>query len=207
MFPSRSKVSDGGIGDAAHQANSSSDHNPHVRDSKGGRVVTARDFTFDNNPSDGVGVDCHWLAAALVASRDPRIKYIIWNGRIISSKQQPWQWRSYHGKNPHKHHLHLSVMAGEKLFDDVSEWDLTLDLAATEKPTAELNFFDLRRGSKGEAVRQLQERLRLLGLLDGVDGDFGHATEKAVRNFQYSSKLRVDGIVGPNTAKILGLTK
>jgi hypothetical protein len=123
MFPNRSKVSDGGIGDALH-ATRASDHNPWVKDSRGVGVVTARDFTFDTNPADGIGIDCNWLAKVLVESRDPRIKYIIWNRRIISSKQQPWVWRAYNGKNPHKHHLHLSVMPVESLFNNESDWKL-----------------------------------------------------------------------------------
>lgn len=124
LFPNRSKVSDGGIGDARHQASKSSDHNPWVKDKTGGGVVTARDFTFDNNPADGEGIDCQRLADVLVEGRDPRIKYIIWNRQIISSAQQPWRWRAYTGTNAHKHHLHISVMSEQKLFDDEKEWNL-----------------------------------------------------------------------------------
>lgn len=123
LFPNRSKVSDGGIGDAAH-ASRDSDHNPWVKDKKGVGVVTARDFTFDNNPKDGEGIDCNKLAEILVKNKDKRIKYIIWNKRIISSKQQPWVWRKYTGKNPHDKHLHLSVMPDQKLYDDAGLWDL-----------------------------------------------------------------------------------
>src|SRR5690606_30851968 len=74
LFPNRSKASDGGIGDERHQT-SNSDHNPHVRDKNGRPVVTARDFTHD--PANGL--DCNKLAAALIAHKDPRIKYLIWN--------------------------------------------------------------------------------------------------------------------------------
>ena len=54
----------------------------------------------------------------------------------------------------------------------------------------------LRLGSTGEAVRLLQERLRLHGFLATVDGAFGPATEAAVRRFQKSVALGVDGVVG-----------
>lgn len=124
LFPERSKVSDGWIGNSEH-ATRASDHNPWVKDSKGVGVVTAIDITLDKDPSDGVGVDCQKLADALVRSRDARIKYIIWNRQICSSKKQPWKWRSYAGKNAHKHHLHISVDASEKLFDDARQWNLT----------------------------------------------------------------------------------
>ena len=61
----------------------------------------------------------------------------------------------------------------------------------------------LRRGSRGEAVRDLQRRLSGLGHpLDG-DGIFGPATEQAVRAFQAGHGLAADGIVGPQTAESL----
>jgi N-acetylmuramoyl-L-alanine amidase len=59
----------------------------------------------------------------------------------------------------------------------------------------------LRRGARGEAVRDLQQRLTRAG--QGPDGDepgeFGDATEAAVRAFQTERRLRVDGIVGRET--------
>lgn len=48
----------------------------------------------------------------------------------------------------------------------------------------------LRRGSRGNYVRQLQTTLGLK-----VDGDFGPRTEEAVRNFQTENKLEVTGQV------------
>lgn len=133
LFPHRSRVSDGWIGNAEH-ASRESDHNPWVKDSKGVGVVTAIDITLDKDPTDGEGVDCSKLAAILLKNRDPRIKYIIWNRQICSSKQTPWKWRPYTGKNAHQHHLHISVDASERLFDDARRWDLTgLDKSATNK--------------------------------------------------------------------------
>ena len=38
-----------------------------------------------------------------------------------------------------------------------------------------------------------------------VDGDFRSRTEKAVREFQRSNGLGVDGVVGPRTAARLGI--
>ncbi len=56
----------------------------------------------------------------------------------------------------------------------------------------------LWRGSKGEEVLELQ---RLLGVT--ADGDFGPVTETAVRSFQGSHNLKVDGVAGPQTWKAL----
>lgn len=52
----------------------------------------------------------------------------------------------------------------------------------------------LKRGSRGTAVRQVQQRLGI-----HVDGDYGPATDHAVRAFQRGRGLSVDGIVGRNT--------
>jgi N-acetylmuramoyl-L-alanine amidase len=57
----------------------------------------------------------------------------------------------------------------------------------------------LRRGDRGDAVRDLQERLLALGSAVAVDAQFGERTEAAVRAFQESRRLRVDGICGPQT--------
>lgn len=113
--PGRSKASDGSIGDAAHAARDS-DHNPWIIDGDK-RVVSAIDITHDPE-------HCHAgaLAEKLVASRDPRIKYIIYDRRIISSKKTPWVWRPYDGKNAHAHHCHISVMAEKDAYDDDRDW-------------------------------------------------------------------------------------
>ena len=66
----------------------------------------------------------------------------------------------------------------------------------------------LKRGSKGEAVRELQTLLAGLGYdlgPCGIDGDFGKATQAAVKQFQTDNGLTADGICGPATwAKLDG---
>jgi putative chitinase len=62
----------------------------------------------------------------------------------------------------------------------------------------------LRRGSADEeAVEDLQARLRKQGFILTIDGDFGAATELAVRQVQIRAGLVADGIVGPATWKAL----
>jgi hypothetical protein len=112
LYPARDKTHDGTIGDRAHAARTS-DHNPNAAG-----VVTAIDITHD--PAHGC--DCSKLADALVRSRDPRIKYIIWRGRQISSRVQPWAWRPYKGANDHSKHLHLSVDGDLRLYDSITPW-------------------------------------------------------------------------------------
>lgn len=52
----------------------------------------------------------------------------------------------------------------------------------------------LRRGSKGDNVRRIQQRVGAL-----IDGDFGPKTETAVSNWQRANGLKADGVVGPIT--------
>lgn len=62
----------------------------------------------------------------------------------------------------------------------------------------------LKKGAEGPDVRRLQERLNAAGIQVVVDGDFGPATEQAVRHFQKERGLGVDGRVGPRTWAELG---
>ncbi|WP_414756080.1 peptidoglycan-binding protein [Anabaena sp. CCY 9910] len=62
----------------------------------------------------------------------------------------------------------------------------------------------LVKGDEGEAVRSLQQRLRVAGFYYGnATGVFGPITEEAVKRFQTAYKLDVDGIVGPATIRRL----
>lgn len=62
----------------------------------------------------------------------------------------------------------------------------------------------LKRGSISNYVCIAQDDLNTLGFqTGGLDGIFGSKTEEAVRNFQNSRGLKVDGIVGCNTWRAL----
>jgi peptidoglycan hydrolase-like protein with peptidoglycan-binding domain len=67
----------------------------------------------------------------------------------------------------------------------------------------------VRRGSTGEAVRGVQEEFRFRNLTGDpaqgvqVDGIFGPKTDEAVRGFQQSLGIGVDGIVGALTWRAL----
>jgi hypothetical protein len=68
-------------------------------------------------------------------------------------------------------------------------------------------------GSKGDEVEAIQSVLYDEGYYlgttgyneDGIDGIFGQYTKDAVEEFQTDKKIQVDGIVGPETKKELGL--
>lgn len=190
-YPSRSKSSDGSVGDTSHSARKS-DHNPDERG-----VVHAIDITHDPKG----GFDSYAFAEMLRVKRDPRLKYIISNGRIVSGTgqgQPAWIWRKYDGSNKHDHHVHISVKADWE--DDTSAWDIAgvsdHVMSGTVHPPAAPAT--LRLGSRGEDVRKLQAALKI-----GDDGIFGMGTEKALKTFQAAHGLTADGICGPYTWQLL----
>jgi peptidoglycan hydrolase-like protein with peptidoglycan-binding domain len=62
----------------------------------------------------------------------------------------------------------------------------------------------LRAGSTGLPVRRLQSRMSAVGFdTGGVDGRFGAATEAAVKKLQQDFNLSADGVVGPQTWKVV----
>ena len=65
----------------------------------------------------------------------------------------------------------------------------------------------LKEGASGNITKLLQEELVKLGYnTNGVDGIFGRGTYSAVREFQKTRGLSIDGIVGQNTwRKLLNL--
>ena len=122
MAPDRDRKSDGTIGDASHRTRDS-DHNPWVADGNLG-IVTAMDITHD--PAGGCSAER--LADALRAGRDKRVKYVIWNRRIMNTQSidgaAPWEWRAYSGHNPHDKHLHISILPDKGLYDSTAAWNL-----------------------------------------------------------------------------------
>ena len=116
-YPNRSKISDGLLGDTAHQA-TASDHNPN---SKG--VVCALDLTHD--PKNGF--DAHALADYLRKHRHPNLRYVISNARIASARTN-WKWAKSSG---HTKHIHISVgnsgvPDGQSTsnYDSTKKWDI-----------------------------------------------------------------------------------
>lgn len=122
-FPDRAKP-DGTIGDAAHSSRDS-DHNPDGDD-----LVCALDAKRLSQ-----AIDSDRLARALVASRDPRIKYVISRGCMWSSyptRTHPaWAERPYNGSNAHAEHAHLSVTQAGK--NSRARW-AAVDALAQPKP-------------------------------------------------------------------------
>lgn len=202
--PKRSKASDGWIGDTAHSARKSQ-HNPDADGS-----VDAIDITHDPKG----GADMAIIADAIRQSKDKRVGYVIFNGRIFSGPggKQPFVWRTYTGSNKHTKHMHVDVTDRDQ--NDTTPWSIGIGAVPpsglanipTKKPLNDKQKASvLRKGSKGEYVSELQSNLKVLGYkIKTVDGIFGAETERAVKEFQKDNKLTVDGWAGPRTMDAIG---
>ena len=74
--------------------------------------------------------------------------------------------------------------------------------APQPEPTPTEKKPTLRKGNRNQYVKQMQEKLAELGYdlgICGIDGDFGTATEEAVKKFQKDHGLAADGICGTKT--------
>lgn len=101
-FPDRDRTSDGWIGDSRHSARPS-DHNPD-------ELGIVRAIDIDRDLSGKAKPDLMPDLADQIrhaAKSDKRIAYIIFNGKIASSKSL-WRWVAYKGINPHVKHCHVS---------------------------------------------------------------------------------------------------
>jgi peptidoglycan hydrolase-like protein with peptidoglycan-binding domain len=63
---------------------------------------------------------------------------------------------------------------------------------------------DLKKGSKGREVKELQTKLNNQKKSPKlkVDGVFGPVTEKALEEYQKSNKLKVSGVFDKKTAEV-----
>jgi hypothetical protein len=206
LAPDRSKASDGAIGDAKHQSRES-DHNPWVTDGTIG-VVTARDIT--NDPKHGCSAE--QIANSIVASKDPRIKYVIWDKRICNATVQPWKWRAYKGKNPHTKHVHISVRPDKAKYDDEQDWQLTQaavgNLAMAFEAAASADI-ELAWGKRVDAP--FKRKVIEISAELGIDPNYLMAAMafESMRTFSASIQsphTKATGLIQfmPSTAKALG---
>jgi len=100
-YPDRDRKSDGWIADARHLAKGSSDHIP--RDG----IVRAIDIDSDLSAHKEEAYALVEKIRRLAKNGDKRIKYIIYDGKIMSPILG-WKRRKYNGANPHRSHFHIS---------------------------------------------------------------------------------------------------
>ena len=100
-YPDRDRKSDGWIADARHLAKGSSDHIPVDG------IVRAIDVDADLSAHKEEAYALVEKIRKLAKKGDKRIKYIIYDGKIMSPILG-WKRRAYKGANPHRSHLHIS---------------------------------------------------------------------------------------------------
>lgn len=134
VAPGRSVRSDGSIGDHAHAVRKS-DHNP--QESGAVDYVDAIDITHDPRS----GMDIHARLRTIAARRDPRVDYLISNGRIWSLARASEGWRPYTGSNPHTGHGHISVRDSGR--HDTSPWFAAVPPFPTPQPPPDIEDDDM----------------------------------------------------------------
>lgn len=194
-YPKRTTLSDGTIGDAAHQANNS-EHNP---DSDGS--VDAWDCDVNllatSNPT---GSNAEVLAMrGLIAEFQKQTQAQLWifKRQIANRDVSNWKVRPYTGASAHDHHCHFQSRQSQETRPFTGE----VTPAVNAKP-AVAGSRTLKLGMSGEDVKYLQ---RWLGIES--DGVFGVATRSKVLWYQTMRGLTADGIVGSATWREMGVAK
>jgi chitosanase len=141
-----------------------------------------------------------------------------WVAKYVATRRD---WLATH-KNPLLHQTVYRMETFKKLIGQ-NKWELQLPLVAhgvtitqatlnvtdgqpvvvsAQDPTERLLALTTPR-MKGNDVKRVQRALGFVG--DAVDGVFGPHTDLAIRQFQASRALVIDGKVGPATRAALGL--
>lgn len=118
-------------------------------------------------------------------------RYIEMAGLATAIGQRDWEAfaRGYNGPGYKKFCYDRKIAAAYQRHAGVTSLPDMVKAGASE----------LRQGSSGEAVRDLQQCLSALGYPLKADGLFGKDTERAVLVFQRDHELPADGIAGPRT--------
>jgi hypothetical protein len=105
QFPDRDRRSDGWVADARHMQAGTSDHIPDAKTGVVRAIDVDRDVSGTSKPD--LMPDIADQIRLCAKAGDKRIAYVIFDGRIASSRMG-WRWRKYTGSNPHNHHCHIS---------------------------------------------------------------------------------------------------
>ena len=93
------------------------------------------------------------------------------------------------------------------LFCGVALYNVSTIIENNTQPNEDATAVLSQYGSRGDEVRQIQQRLKNWGYYTGeVDGIYGSQTLAAVKYFQSKNGLAVDGIAGPKTLAAIGIS-
>jgi hypothetical protein len=159
LAPNRDKTSDGSIGDAAHQAEPTSDHNPDIRG-----AVHAIDVDDDLRlPGWTMERVVQLILARCRAGKETRLKYVIYNRRIWSLSSG-WVQRPYTGASAHTEHAHFSFRYTVAAEQNISPWGLLAE-QEDDMPTAKEIATEVIKGLDKAGIRNGRT---VGGTLDGL---------------------------------------
>lgn len=209
-FPDRERVSDGTIGNEAHQLlGKKSDHNPWLKDGDVGVVraldVDAGPGEFPNRAHDTVGDTVSEVARLAGKAGHPALAdggYVIYEGKIASAVSPAWEWRPHNGDS-HESHPHISVGRNKGAFDSKEPWGLAVAQPAAIRlpPATGTPFPTLSLGSQGEKVKLVQRFLWGSARAKAMPnyGIFENTLKTAVEGYQRMRGLPITGVVDAAT--------
>jgi hypothetical protein len=213
-LPTRSKTSDGTIGDATHKAESFSEHNP---DSDGS--VDAYDMDVNvlgSKTPTGTAAELKIIEKLKADFQKlPEAQLWIHNRQIANRDIGNWKRRKYSGPSPHNEHVHWQsrssmerVGVNASVLDNVvtaiNNPERLVAYTSSLVPRWPISVNDSFSVHTKDApyyntVERAQRRLHERGWKITIDGKFGPATEAVIRKFQAEKHLAVDGRLGAKT--------
>lgn len=148
---------------------------------------------LENGQSPRLGAVMCWEGKGSKAGHVAIVEKVISETEVLTS-ESAWNGKPFYNKTRHK--------------GTNGNWGMTRSSYSFNgflyNPEINEDIYNLERtllyGKKGDDVKKLQSTLGGLS----VDGIFGIKTKTRVKEFQKNNKLKVDGIVGKNTAHALG---
>jgi hypothetical protein len=210
-FPHRDKASDGSIGDAAHQAETSS-HNPDDEsgvsaewdDHDGIHEIRARDYDKDLNDPDVTAEDVVQFIVKMARNGTFWwIRYIIFNGRIWHERDG-FVTHAYTGASKHTEHWHITSTFSEAA-DTVTgtNWQfqsLTKKGVVHTPSKPPVLDVDGALGPKTIARWQQIMKTNVDGKIDGNNSPLIRAVQTRLNALHVATPaLKVDGQLGPRT--------
>lgn len=218
-FPTRTKTSDGTIGDRPHSL-TASEHNPDLDGS-----VDAYDMDVNLFGShESTGSNAERLALEMLKARfqkDPGSQLWIHDGQIANRNIESWKRRPYHGVSKHDKHIHWQSRNRFEATKFKGTLDDIVDAINAPEPVGHVV------GTRGRGVPMLvaprwpfkksfyfkpsshprysvyvkawQRQMNKRGWHISIDGYYGAKSAEVARKFQAEKRLDVDGLLGPNT--------
>lgn len=125
--------------------------------------------------------------------------------RVVEEIEAPHKWQTYawSGGRVSRKARFLQCHNGANFSSGSNDLNVAWEdpgCWVTPKDTSMPNMPILRQGARGWQVSVLQSLLAREGYdANGIDGDFGPGTDRAVKTYQAVSALEADGVAGPAT--------